>query len=186
MRIVRASLVALPCLLLALRAGAQGAHDVRAGFYGSAGIGYGNGSCTGGCTSSSQNGVGYYLALGGTLNQHLRLGVEGQLWTKTQGGGTLDVNYYLASLSYYPSAASAFWIKANVGYTEFKVHLAGVPTTTSSGGGAAGIGLGYDWQPVAGTFVLIPFAEYTAQLSSSNGQPKGNLLLVGLGFGYKH
>jgi len=186
MRILRASGVAFLIALVSLRANAQGKYDVRSGFYGSAGIGFGYGTCSGGCGNSGQSGAAYYLALGGTLNQMFRLGAEWQLWTKTQGGGTLDVNYVLASLSYYPSGASALWIKANAGYTEFKVHLAGVPSTTSSGGAAGGLGIGYDWQPVAGTFVFIPFAEYTWQLSSSSGEPRGNLFMIGLGFGYKH
>jgi len=186
MRLTRAFYVAIAAGIVTLRAGAQGIHDVRTGFYGSAGIGYGYGTCSPACTSSGQSGVAYYLALGGTLNQYLRLGAEGQLWSKTHNGGTLDVSYYLASLSYYPSGASAFWIKANVGYTEFRVHLAGIPTTTSSGGVGGGLGIGYDWQPVAGTFVFIPYAEYTAQFSSSNNESKGNLFQIGLGFGYKH
>ena len=186
MRILRASCVAFLIALLSLRASAQGIHDVRTGFYGSAGIGYGYGSCTGACGTSGQSGVAYYLALGGTLSQMFRLGAEWQLWSKTQGGGKLDVNYYLASLSWYPSGASAFWVKANAGYTDFTVRLAGIPSTTSSGGTAGGLGVGYDWQPTPGSFVIIPYAEYTWQLSSSNGDPKGNLLQIGLGFGYKH
>lgn len=188
MRIARVIVSALVLGVLTLRGNAQGIHDIRSGFYGSFGIGYGSGMCSGGSgnCASNQSGVGYYLALGGTLNQMFRLGAEAQLFTKTQGGGTVDVNYYLASLSWYPSGASAFWVKVNAGYTHFTVHLAGVPSTTSSGGVAGGLGVGYDWQPVPGTFVFIPFASYTAQFNASGGDPKGNLLLIGLGFGYKH
>jgi len=182
MRLARPLIISLALLAPSLVASAQ-SPTPRAGFYGSFGVAFG---AVPSDSFSTQSGAAYYLAGGWTLDQRFRLGLEAQAWSRTQGGGTVNLDFLLASLSWYPSDASDFWVKANVGGTNYKVHLLGEPTTTSSGGVAVGLGVGYDWHPVSGTFVFIPYVAYTAQVSSSSGEPRGKLFQIGLGFGYKH
>jgi outer membrane protein with beta-barrel domain len=169
-------------------ANAQGAADRRdkEGFYGSIGWGYGSlsVSCSG-CSSNNTNSLSGYLALGGTIKPSLRLGLEVDAWQKSEQGFTLDVAYYMASATIYPSVNNDFWVKVNAGYTN-ATGSGGGSSSSSNGGFAGGLGIGYDWRVAHGNFALIPYLNYAAQLSSSGGEGKANVLQIGIGIGYRH
>jgi hypothetical protein len=165
----------------AVPAAAQGADPAREGFYISGGLGAGweSVSCSE-CTSHQESGITAYLALGGTLSPQWRLGYESDAWTETKNSVTLTQGFYTAAVAFYPSPTNDFWLKGNVGYS--LISCAGC---ASESGLAAGLGLGYDWHPTHKTFAIIPFANFLQQVSESNGD-KWRLIMIGVGFGYKH
>src|SRR3569832_1139207 len=77
--------------------------------YGSAGI-----SCDG-CSSDRENGLAGYFRIGGTVNPHLRLGIESDGWAKTIQGVDEQIGFLTADAYVYPSISNNFWVKGGFG-----------------------------------------------------------------------
>lgn len=166
---------------------------VRKGFFIGGGFGYGSaGLDCNGCPSDRENGPVGYIRLGGTINPHLRIGVESNAWAKTSFGVDEQIAFVTADLYVYPSVSSNFWVKGGVGVAEGKAS--GDIDELKATGVGIGAGIGYDWSVGGGNFVIVPFATYLRQLSGNiklNGSDSGvsanaNLLEIGVGLGYRH
>jgi hypothetical protein len=183
-------------LALSLSASAQTAAPVgaRQGFYISAGLAYASVDATGsegGFTPSElKTGLGGYLALGGTINSHWRIGFESDAYSKQFQDLTVTAALYAASVSFYPSDEMNLWFKGNLGYAQ--VTESGDGASTSEGGFGVGVGLGYDFLPGHGKFAIIPYAMYVAQITGGTfdvdpGETwTAHMFQIGVGFGYKH
>ena len=69
------------------------------------------------------------------------------------------VTMYTAAVTFYPSATSNFWLRANVGYGMDEVSGGGGSASGSGFGG--GLGLGYDWMlGKSQKLALAPYAQY--------------------------
>jgi len=90
----------------------------RAGLWGGVGVG------AGGESFDLLDGVGYSgelykptvsLRLGGTVNQHLRLGGELLAWIDDQGDQTSSLSSFLFIAQAYPASAMGFYLKGGLG-----------------------------------------------------------------------
>jgi hypothetical protein len=177
----------------------------RKGFYGDVAANYSapsmeitDGSET---LKDSKGGLGVAVGAGiGLKNNRWRLGVQFD-WMKASDvfendiGPGLDATttFYTAAATYYPSATSDFWLRANLGYGQ--VSFSGSGVSASAGGFAAGLGVGYDWLLGKGGFALTPYAEYMdlfstgdfdGDFSGSGITGKNGIFQIGVGIGYKH
>jgi outer membrane protein with beta-barrel domain len=167
--------------------------NVRKGMYVGGAIGYGSAgiSCTG-CSSDRENGLAGYFRIGGTVNPHLRLGIESDGWMKTVQGVDEQIGFLTADAYLYPSVSNNLWIKGGFGLAMSKESDATDEMKATGTGVAAGIG--YDWAPGGGSFAIVPYASYHRQLSGNmkfNGEdtgvsPNTNVFQVGFGIGYRH
>ena len=172
---------------------ADGAPTVRKGFFNSGGFGYGSaGIDCDGCSHNRESGPVAYIRLGGTINPHLRIGVESNGWAKTAYGVDEQIAFVTADLYVYPSVSNNFWLKGGVGLATGKESY-NSDELKATGVGVGG-GIGYDWNVSGGNFVLVPFATYLRQLSGNiklDGVDSGvsantNLFEFGVGLGYRH
>jgi hypothetical protein len=164
----------------------------RHGFYIGGGFGYGSAGMTcDGCTADRTNGMSGYLKLGGTLNPHLRLGVESNGWYKSEDGVDQTIGFFSGDAYWYPSVSNNFYLKGGVGYSRYKASGGGNSLETNGVGAA--FGAGYDFQ-VAQSLAVTPFFNYLRQFSgqaSFNGESLGqngnaNVFQFGVGIGYQH
>lgn len=175
--------------LLALPLFGQRAGEERRGFYVSFGVGFGMASvtqCTG-CGSSTLSGYSGYLAFGGTLSPHWRLGFEGSLWQQPSSGGAAHQNLYAAAIAFYPNQYSPWWIKGLAGYSYLSPGFldSGLPWSTPGGGFTAGFGTGYDWDDAFGQVAVLPYLTVMRQFTpSESGLPI--VLEFGVGIGVRH
>jgi len=155
-------LVALIVLFVASTASA-GHPQERQGFW--IGFGGGYGSADASCDDCDGEGrEGSYTAfikLGGTLNERVQLGFEGNGWIKEQEGVTLTLGSATGTVTFYPQASSGFFLKGGVGVsfvdTDFKVGSLSV--TVSKTGWGVLAGLGYDLR-VGSNVSLTPCVNY--------------------------
>lgn len=172
---------------------ADGAPPVRKGFFIGGGFGYGSaGIDCDGCSTDRESGPVAYIRLGGTINPHLRIGVESNGWAKTEFGVDEQIGFLTADLYVYPSVSNNFWIKGGVGLATGKESNDFDEAKATGVGIAAGIG--YDWNVGGGNFVFVPFATYLRQLSGkikADGVDTGisantDVFEIGLGLGFRH
>jgi hypothetical protein len=171
----------------------DGTSNVRQGFFVSVGGGYGSAgiNCEG-CSTNRESGPVAYVRVGGTVNPHLRLGIESDGWAKTSFGVDEQIVFATADLYVYPSTATNFWIKGGFGLAAGKES--NDVNELKATGAAVGAGIGYDWNVSGGNFVLVPFATYLRQLSGNikaNGADTGvsanaDIFQFGIGLGYRH
>jgi len=148
MRLVRIGLwtlavsVLLPRPLLA-------ASQEREGFWIGFGLGYGSAlaTCDDCGNGGREGGPAFFLKLGGTVNQRVLLGGEFNLWSKKPEGESL--NFYNGSftITFYPWASSAFFIKGGAGLSivDMDVFEGTKLVTVDLGDGFGAIaGIGYD------------------------------------------
>jgi hypothetical protein len=188
-RLSLALLLSLASPTLAQRAG-----ELRSGFYASFGVGYGIVSLTpcDGCGASSQAGYSGYLALGGTLSPHWRLGFEASLWQQPNSTGDARLNFFSAAAALYPSETSPFWIKGNLGYSYISTGFfgtavlpSGQPWSSPGGGVTVGIGAGYDWDRAFGDVAVLPYVDLVKQITPwQTGLPL--VFELGVGIGIRH
>jgi hypothetical protein len=121
----------------------------RHGFW--IGLGGGVGSAKATCddcgSSNRKTGVAGYVKLGGTLNEHLLLGGEFNIWSKEEEGVTVNFYNAAATLTVYPQASSGFFLKGGVGLSFVDTQLRdGSTTLTVDLGDGPGVivGAGYD------------------------------------------
>ena len=149
---LRLSLAALA--LLALPALAQHP-QVRQGFWFNAGLGYGSLGCED--CDDREGGVSGALAVGGTLaGGKLYLGAGTNGWTKKNDDLDLRLNVgtLTALIRWYPSATGGFFLLGGLGVGSIKLSRNNVSVEQT--GGAAIIGLGYDFR-VGKNVSLTPF-----------------------------
>jgi hypothetical protein len=134
---------ALLTALLATTAFAQQA-QTRQGFWIGGGMGYGSMGL--GCSTCAgvgrEGSVTGYVKLGGTLRQNILLGVESNVWTKSEGPGRVTMGNFSGAAYWYPMATQGLFIKGGAGYS----RLSADDGTTSASDGGFGIlgGVGYD------------------------------------------
>jgi hypothetical protein len=174
-------------------AATDGSSSVRKGFFASGGLGYGAfGVNCGVCATNRESGPVAYVRIGGTINPHVRLGVESDGWARTHFGLHEQLAFLTGDLYVYPSASANFWIKGGFGVAARKeTHEA--DELRSSGAAMAG-GVGYDWKVGNGNFVITQFATYLRQLSSkmkvdrvdTGVSASADVYQLGIGLGYRH
>jgi hypothetical protein len=176
--------------------------DTHKGFNASVGGGYGSQTTFFSFDGSSDGSVSsmettWYAQLGWGLKPQWTFGIEANYMKSGCGecGGDehFTALFYTAAATWYPKANDNFFLKLNLGYGSAKIDISGEGSTTE-GGFAGGLGLGYDWAIGKGGFIVKPFANYLTQFSdaafsgSLGDGEKGRiqLLQVGVGIGYKH
>lgn len=138
--------------------------QLHEGFWFSGGLGFGSLGCRD-CSGRETGGVGM-LAIGGTISQRLLLGASTTGWSKSQYGTTLSAGTLGATLRFYPSGTSGFFLRADLGVGSIDVSAQGFghasQTTTS-----AVVGAGWDFR-IARMVSLTPFINAVG-LSWSGG-----------------
>ena len=137
------------CLAFASVVSAASHPQERHGFW--IGFGFGVGSANVTCddcgSSSRETAAAGYLKLGGTLNDHLLLGGEVNVWSKKQEGVTLTLSSGAVTLTLYPQPASGLFIKGGLGLslvdTSFREGSSTVTIDPAYGLGLM-VGAGYD------------------------------------------
>jgi hypothetical protein len=178
--------------------------DTHKGFYGSVGIGYGGQTTS--LTAPDGDNLGslssqettWYGQVGLGVKPQWAFGVEFNYMKAGCGecGGNVHFtnSFYTAAATWYTSPKDNFFLKLNLGYAQNEVAFTGSSSDTE-GGFAAGLGFGYDWAIGNGGFIVKPFANYMAQVSSATYSGGGSvagdkgraqLLQFGVGVGYKH
>jgi hypothetical protein len=144
--------------------------QTREGFWFSGGLGYGSLSCLN-CDGYA-NGFSGGLALGGTINEKLLLGVGTTGWYRSQDGIWLSVGTVDARVRFYPSVRSGFFINGGLGVGTISLGLSGIGSDSETGVGLM-LGLGWDVR-IARNVSLTPFwngsAVRTANADASFGQ----------------
>jgi hypothetical protein len=164
-------------VLLASTSSAQQA-QTRQGFWVGGGMGYGSlglscNTCTGDVPRTGS--LSAYAALGGTLRQNILLGVETNVWTKSEGGGRVSLANLSGAAYWYPMPAQGLFIKAGAGYSNLSADD-GV-NSASDGGLGWLAGVGYDIR--AGRNLSITPVANWFRGGFANGS--ANVLQFGLG-----
>ena len=143
------TLCVVACLAFASAASAGSHSQERHGFW--IGFGFGVGSANVTCddcgSSNRETAAAGYFKLGGTLNEHLLLGGEVNVWSKKQEGVTLTLSSGAVTLTLYPQPASGLFIKGGVGLSMVDTQFReGSTTVTIDPGYGLGVivGAGYD------------------------------------------
>jgi len=89
----------------------------RKGFYFGVGMGYGSlGIGCEGCQGAGrESGLSGHLRLGGTVSQHVQLGVESTGWYKSEQGAELNVGTLTGNIYVYPRATTPLFLKGGLG-----------------------------------------------------------------------
>jgi hypothetical protein len=145
-------------LLLLLGASLAHAQQPRARKGSWLGVGGGFGSlglsCSG-CASIDRESAGTaYLKIGGTLNDHWRLGGENDTWVKSANGTTVVAGNVSLAAYYYPSLTRGFFLRGGAGFAFYQEKHA---TNAALGLGLV-LGAGYDLK-IGGGFALTPVAN---------------------------
>lgn len=118
--------------------------QIRDGFW--IGFGFGAGSadisCDGCASADRETGATGLLKLGGTLSERILLGLEGNVWTKSDGGLTTSVGNASFAVYFYPRPASGWFVRGGVGTTLASVDNFGSVGRARGFGGI--VGSGYD------------------------------------------
>jgi hypothetical protein len=165
------------CLALATltpaRATAQNPHT-RSGFWLNFGLGAASYGCDG-CGSRESGGAGS-LSLGGTLSQHVNLGVGVNVWAKEVNGLDLVASTITAMIRFYPSATGGFYLTGGLGQGREQVSDGG--TSLSESGLGLMLGLGIDIR-IGRNLSLTPF-WYGNAMSLDSGDSNFGQLGLGL------
>lgn len=127
--------------------------QTRQGIWFNAGLGYGSLGCDD-CDGREGSWSGG-LALGGSLSQHVLLGVGTNGWTKSENGATLTVGTLTALIRWYPSATGGFFLLGGLGIGSIHVSVDGFGSDGETGGGAV-LGVGYDFR-IGRNVSMTPF-----------------------------
>jgi hypothetical protein len=137
----------------------------RKGFWIGFGAGYGSASASAdcdGCGGDREGSVTGFLKLGGTLNPHVLLGVETNVWVKDEGDNTtLTLGAFTGTVTLYPQAEGGFFLKAGVGasYVSSEFREGSLSASIDKTGWAVLVGAGYDLR-VGRNISLTPCINY--------------------------
>lgn len=135
----------------------------RKGFW--IGFGLGGGSSAFECDVCSDervNGGTGYIRLGGTLNRHLLLGVEGNAWVNPANDVDESIGYGTVVLLWYPSAPGALYLKFGLGGMTYSFDDGFDQWTATAP--AISLGLGYEFR-VGRNISLVPYLNTLASSS---------------------
>jgi Outer membrane protein beta-barrel domain len=124
------------------------------------GIGVGYSMADFDCSNCGRTGrednIGGQIAAGGTLSDHLLLGIEGDGWIKTTSGVRSEFAAVTAAAYFYPSVSANFFLKAGAGLAHYSFSNGSPESDTGLGlmGGA-----GFDL-PIGGTLLITPVATF--------------------------
>lgn len=121
----------------------------RQGFWIGFGGGYGSAEARADCEGCSGDREGSYtgfIKLGGTLNDKVLLGVEGNAWVKDVDDATLTLGSFTGTVTFYPQASGGFFLKGGVGvsYVDTEVSEGSFSASLSKTGWGVLAGIGYD------------------------------------------
>ncbi len=158
---------------------AQSRPQTREGFFIGFGFGYGSFGCST-CDGEREAGGILYLKLGGTVNERVLLGLEGNGWVDwnwpvERAGVTQTTSIVAPVIQFYPNAESGLFLKGGAGLGRREVGGLG-PPTFEHGGGVIG-GLGFDAR-VGSNFSVSPYANY---VYASISDASNNTFQIGLG-----
>ncbi len=148
------------------------------GVLGGLGLGYGSFGCST-CDGEREAGGILYLKLGGTVNERVLLGLEGNAWVDwnwpvERAGVTQTTSIVAAVIQFYPNAESGLFLKGGAGLGRREVG--GGLTTFEHGGGVIG-GLGFEVR-VGSNFSVSPYANYVYASINDEGN---SVFQIGLG-----
>ncbi|MGH7446898.1 MAG: hypothetical protein ACREK1_08365, partial [Longimicrobiales bacterium] len=130
-------------LMLALPSAADAQMpQARDGFWFNAGLGYGSLGCED--CESREGGLSGGLSLGTTLSSKLLVGVGTTAWTKEEDGARLTAGTLTALVRFYPSASGGLFFVGGLGLGSVEASFGGI--SARENGGAAVLGLGYDYR----------------------------------------
>ena len=147
----------------------------RRGFWFNVGLGYGSLGCDN--CGDRVGGLSGGISLGGTISQHVLLGIGTTGWYKSQDGVTLTVGTLDARIRVYPSATGGFFLTAGLGLGSISASAGGFGSASETGAGAM-FGLGFDIR-VGDKVSLTPFWNGFAVRASNNDDV--NVGQIGLG-----
>ncbi|HSR42929.1 MAG TPA: hypothetical protein VLL48_12170 [Longimicrobiales bacterium] len=113
----------------------------RDGFWFNGGLGYGSLGCQD--CSDREGGLSGTLSFGGTVSQKVLLGGSTFGWTKSEDGVRLTTSAATATIRFYPSAESGFYLLGGLGIGVVNLDVSGFGDASETGGAAA-LGLGVD------------------------------------------
>jgi hypothetical protein len=156
----------------------------RTGFWGGIGLG------AGGEAFDLLDGVGYSgelykptisVRLGGTVNQHLRLGGEILAWIDDQGDQTASLSSLLFIAQAYPAAATGFYLKGGLGVGRNQVDFRNGLDVGDTG--FAGL-IGAGWEVRVGRRVYLnPAIDLVGHRYSGRGGDRYHERLLNFGLG---
>lgn len=171
-----ASVLAAALAMLAPPLAAQEANtQTRQGFWFNAGLGGGSLGCDE-CDTRT-NGISGQIALGGTINERLLLGVSSNGWSKSEDGATLTMGSLTAAAHFYPSATGGFYLTGGLGVASLDLGVSGFGSASSTGI-AALLGLGYDFR-IGKNVSLSPFWN---GIGGNFDEGDANFGQIGVGF----
>ena len=144
-------------------------YDRRHGFWLSVGGAYGSANITcDDCQSGSRVGsFSPFLRLGGTISEHLRLGIMTDVWSHVShatppGGGTSSGQWewlgnFGGLVMYYPKRSSGLFLEGGAGWSFYTAQVS--PDNVNGMGSGFSIGIGYE-HPVGHRLWLTPRANY--------------------------
>ena len=169
------TVLSLAAITVSLAGNALGQHpQKRAGFWFSAGLGYGSLGCQD--CGTREGGPSGNISLGGTLSQKVLLGASSNAWVKSESGTTLTVRTLTAAIRFYPSATGGFFLIGGLGLGTVSANVSGFGSASETGAGAL-LGLGYDFR-VGRNVSLTPYWNGFAMNSSSDNANVGQLGLA--------
>jgi outer membrane protein with beta-barrel domain len=143
----------------------------REGFWFSGGFGYGSLGCD--ACFDRADGFSGGLALGGTLNEKVLLGVGTTAWYRSEDGVWLNAGTFDARVRFYPSLNSGFFINGGLGLGTISLGVAGYGSDSETGVGLM-LGLGWDIR-VGSNVSLSPFWNGSAVRTSNANANFGQL-----------
>lgn len=185
--VVTALLIQMPLSAKALAQTPEGLVEVRAGRRGFwLGVGVG----AGGESYDFQPGTGYSnvlyrptisVRLGGTVNQHLRLGGEVLSWINENGPAVESLSSALFVAQFYPIASTGFYLKGGVGIGRNTVGFDN-GFDTGDTGFAGLVGAGYELR-LGRRIYLNPVVDFVGHRYSDRfgGSYRERLVNFGLG-----
>ena len=133
----------------------------RAGFWFSAGLGFGTLGCET-CVGRS-NGASGGISGGGTISDRLLMGVGTTGWYRTEDGVWLTASTFDGRIRFYPSRTSGFFLNAGAGLGTVSIGTGSVSVTETG----FGLMLGMGWDLRVGRNVsLTPFWNGSAVSAS--------------------
>ena len=151
--------------------------QIREGFWGGFGLGWGSmGLHCDGCDGLDRTGsYTGYGKLGGTLRPNLLLGAETNGWSKSEEGGTVALANVSAAVYWYPAVHAGLFLKGGLGYSELSADEGN--GRSSEGGWGVLLGLGYDMR-VGRMTSITPVLNY---FRGSFDGGSADVLQVGVG-----